>query len=122
MPVLIIRNIFWHNLLQLFLLDANVQSDVKINLNGVDKEKTEAACRRSGLCGPEAPKPQQPILPQLAVPAVNPSSSDNQVTSSASAIQALQQLVSQDKTQNGVAKDTATVMINGIPVKIPIGK
>ena len=120
MPILNIRNILGPNLLQLFLLDANVQSDVKINLNGVDKEKTEAACRRSGLCGPEAPKPHQPILAQMAAPAVTTSSSENQVTSSA--IQALQQLVSQDKTQNGVAKDTATVMINGVPVKIPIGK
>ena len=122
MPILNIRNILGPKLLQLFLLDANVQSDVKINLNGVDKEKTEAACRRSGLCGPEAPKPQQPILAQMAAPAVTTGSSENQVTSSASAIQALQQLVSQDKTQNGVAKDTATVMINGVPVKIPIGK
>ena len=122
MPILNIRNILGPSLLQLFLLDANVQSDVKINLNGVDKEKTEAACRRSGLCGPEAPKPQQPILAQMAAPAVTTGSSENQVTSSASAIQALQQLVSQDKTQNGVAKDTATVMINGVPVKIPIGK
>lgn len=110
-----------------FSLDANVQSDVKINLNGAEKDKANAACRRSGVCGPELNKPlsTEPVAAAPAAPAPAASVADttqHETSSAASALQALQQLVSQDKTQNGVTKDTATVMINGVPVKIPLGK
>lgn len=107
--------------------NANVQSDVKINLNGAEKDKANAACRRSGVCGPELNKPlsTEPVAAAPAAPAPAASVADttqHETSSAASALQALQQLVSQDKTQNGVTKDTATVMINGVPVKIPLGK
>ena len=82
-------------------LDANVQSDVKINMVGTDKDRSGAACRRSGLCGSEAVAPS---LPNQAL-----------------TLQALQELMNNQKNQN-VAKDTATILINGIPVKIPLGK
>ena len=82
------------------LLDANVQSDVKIDLTGGDKPAP--ACKRSGTWANEPSK-----------------------ASTANAIQTLQQLLNQAKSsssQNPVAKDSATVLVNGVPVKIPIGK
>ena len=104
-------------------LDANVQSDVKINMNGADKDKSEAACRRSGVCGPETPKPALSTQEQTAAqpPPVTEDTQQQTPSSTASALQALQQLVNQEKS-NGVAKDTATVLVNGVPVKIPLGK
>lgn len=89
------------------MLDANVQSDVKINLTG---DKTEAACRRSGTCAAQ-PKAAPAASP---APIVSPEAQ--------TALQTLQQLINQSKTQNGVAKDSATVLVNGVPVKIPLGK
>eukprot|EP00111_Clytia_hemisphaerica_P002799 TCONS_00007893-protein len=79
--------------------NANVQSDVKIDLTG-GADKQQPACKRSGTC------------------ATDPSKTAN-------ALQTLQQLLNQAKAQqqqNPVAKDSATVLVNGVPVKIPLGK
>ena len=88
------------NVLSHLFLDANVQSDVKIDLTGGDKPPAPA-CKKSGTCANEPSK-----------------------ASTANAIQTLQQLLNQAKSssQNPVAKDSATVLVNGVPVKIPIGK
>lgn len=102
----IFKSGFVTNIFAKIIIDANVQSDVKINLAGADKSE---ACRRSGTCAPQPPK-SSPSAPQLASPEAQ------------SALQTLQQLINQSKTQNPVAKDTATVLVNGVPVKIPLGK
>jgi len=104
--------------------NANVNSDVKINLMGGDhKVKTEEACRRSGTCLPEllVPKPLGPS-PPLTTKSTEGSTSQVSSSTAAGALQALQELVARNNLQNGQDKDSATVMINGIPVKIPLGK
>jgi len=91
-------------------------------MGGDHKVKTEEACRRSGTCIPELGVPK-PSSPQLAT-TKSTEGSTSQVSSStaAGALQALQELVARNNLQNGQDKDSATVMINGIPVKIPLGK
>lgn len=77
---------------------------MKIDLTGGADKPTPAppACKRSGTCA-----------------------NDYSKTTTANAIQTLQQLLNQAKSaqqNNAVAKDTATVLVNGVPVKIPVGK
>jgi len=99
--------------------NANVNSDVKINLAGVDSDKV--ACRRSGTCALGAatpnsyPNPLLDSMPEKAtlygIPSTIPVS-----------LAQLAQVAQNAKTQTGTTKDqTAVVMINGIPVSIPLG-
>ena len=81
-----------------------------------NKVKTEEACRRSGLCKTaELPKPA-PLVTSEKTDASAQSSHDT----AAAALQALQQLISRNNLQGNTDKNSATVMINGIPVKIPL--
>ena len=100
---LISSHLISSHLISSHILDANVQSDVKIDLTGgADKPPASPACKRSGTC-----------------------SNDPSKATTANAIQTLQQLLNQAKSsqqQNSVTKDSATVLVNGVPVKIPLGK
>ena len=91
-----------------------MDSDVRINLSGMDdKTKVSSACRRSDVTGECLSSRQKPESTQSATPSTAPGEAKQLPEKSEAA--------KKDAGLDAVKDQTAVILINGVPIKIPIG-